>query len=77
MKIRTSEIQDKNEELLEQNEEIITQRDQIDAQHNAITDSLSRFQMERFRKLSPQAEAVPDLIPPYVWQIFTHKLEAF
>ena len=30
---------------------------------NEIADSLSRFQMQRFRKVAPQADVEPDMIP--------------
>jgi len=62
VKIRTSEIQDKNEELQEQNEEIITQRDQIDAQHNAITDSI--YYAKRIQSaVLPRNEYIEKILP--------------
>lgn len=37
---------------------------------NGICDALSRFQMERFRRLAPEADTVPTAIPSHVWDIF-------
>jgi len=41
----------------------------IEGKHNDVADSLSRFQMERFRKLAPQADREPSLVPPVLLQI--------
>ena len=38
--------------------------------HNEIADSLSRFQMSRFRALAPEAEEHMDPMPPHLWRIF-------
>ena len=38
---------------------------------NNIADSLSRFQMENFRKLAPEANLLPDRIPAWQTQTFT------
>ena len=35
-----------------------------------ITDSLSRLQFDKFRRLAPQAEKEPEVIPSQVWNIF-------
>jgi len=43
----------------------------IPGSNNCITDSLSRFQMERFRKLAPQAKGEPEPVPQHLWQIFS------
>ena len=37
---------------------------------NKICDALSRFQMDRFRTVAPQAEIHPTPLPQYVWDIF-------
>ena len=34
---------------------------------NPIADALSRFQMQRFRRLAPQAEDKPTTTPPQIW----------
>ena len=39
---------------------------------NDIADSLSHFQMDRFRKLAPQANTTPDNIPTWPVQSFMH-----
>lgn len=41
----------------------------IEGKMNEIADSLSRFQMERFRSLAPQAEQVPCPVPPMFLEI--------
>ena len=35
----------------------------LPSESNGISDSLSRFQMDRFRSLAPQANAIPTKIP--------------
>ena len=37
---------------------------------NDIADSLSRFQMDKFRKLAPRSEVLPNWIPAWPTQIF-------
>ena len=37
---------------------------------NDIADSLSRFQMDKFRMLAPRSEVLPDCIPAWPTQIF-------
>lgn len=36
---------------------------------NAIPDSLSRFQVKRFRTLAPEASSDPDPMPPWLWSL--------
>ena len=40
--------------------------------HNAVADALSRFQMDRFRQLAPDADKTPTPIPSDVWQLGNH-----
>ena len=40
----------------------------IDTKANAVADSLSRLQMDRFRRLAPEAEEKPTPIPTSLWQ---------
>ena len=40
--------------------------------HNAVADALSRFQMDRFRRLAPHADRVPTTIPPDIWELGNH-----
>ena len=44
--------------------------------HNAVADALSRFQMERFRRLAPHADKTPTPIPADVWQLENHLMRA-
>ncbi len=37
--------------------------------NNSIADSLSRFQIEKFRQLAPKADPLPTAIPDIVWKI--------
>ena len=43
----------------------------IPSKENSIADSLSRFQMERFRRLAPHAEDVPTPIPRSVQRLYS------
>ena len=40
--------------------------------HNPIADALSRFQMDRFRQLQPDADRNPTQIPADVWHLGNH-----
>ena len=42
----------------------------IDGANNAIADSLSRFQQDRFKQLAPPANPTPDNIPAWPTQSF-------
>lgn len=44
---------------------------------NGIADSLSRFQMERFRQLAPEAQARPVVFPSRLWNIFRLEPESY
>lgn len=41
----------------------------IEGKRNEIADSISRFQMERFRLLAPHADPTPCPVPPVLWEI--------
>ena len=40
--------------------------------HNAVADALSRFQMDRFRRLTPHTDKTPTAIPTDMWQLGNH-----
>ena len=42
-----------------------------------ITDSLSRLQLKKFKKLCPTAQKDPDVIPSHLWNIFNLDPENF
>ena len=42
-----------------------------------INDSLSRLQIEKFRKLAPQAAKDPEVIPRNLWNVFKLDPENF
>lgn len=41
---------------------------------NSITDALSRFQMQRFWTLVPNAHQSPSIMEPQLWKIFNKEL---
>lgn len=41
----------------------------IESSRNDIADALSRFQMNRFRSLAPEADSLPSKIPEEFWEI--------
>lgn len=48
---------------------ILFRASHIAGERNEISDSLSRFQMTRFRSLAPNADEEPVPIPPLLWQV--------
>lgn len=52
---------------------IVLKAEHIPGYTNNITDSLSRFQMARFRELAPNAEREPELMPTQLWSIFSRE----
>lgn len=42
----------------------------ISGSKNGLTDALSRLQIEKFRRLAPQADPDPGVIPSHLWDIF-------
>lgn len=55
--------------LLTLNFNIIFRAEYIHTKSNAIADSISRCQWERFRTLAPQADPKPTPLPPEIWQV--------
>ena len=49
----------------------------ISGAKNEISDSLSRFQFSRFRKLAPEADLYPSVIPNFLWNIFEADLNTW
>ena len=49
---------------------LVLKAEHIAGVKNDIADSLSRFQLERFRKLAPTAEEHPVTVPKHLWNIF-------
>ncbi|MES9882772.1 MAG: hypothetical protein ABW185_18040, partial [Sedimenticola sp.] len=52
---------------------IVLKAEHIPGYTNNITDSLSRFQMTRFRELAPNAEQEPEPMPTQLWSIFSRE----
>ena len=55
---------------------LVVKAKHIPGKSNDITDSLSRFQMNRFRELAPNAEEQPEPIPTDLWKIFNSKQDS-
>lgn len=56
---------------------IVAKAKHIVGASNIVTDSLSRFQMDKFRRHAPQAQNDPDVIPNHLWKIFDLEPENF
>lgn len=56
--------------LLCLNLNIVAKSAHIPGKQNIITDSLSRFQMAKFRQYAPEANIEPETIPDHLWNIF-------
>ena len=56
---------------------LILKAEHIPGVHNNIADSLSRFQMSRFRELAPEAERDPVTMPNHLWNIFKMEPDSF
>ena len=50
---------------------LVLKAEHIRGVHNEIADSLSRFQMARFRRLAPDAKEAMDPMPDHLWNIFS------
>ena len=50
---------------------ILIKASHVPGTHNDICDALSRFQTTRFRSLASEAADIPDIIPIFLWNIFT------
>ena len=49
---------------------IVFRAEHVPGSKNLITDSLSRLQMEKFRKLAPNVDKHPQIVPEQLWSIF-------
>ena len=49
---------------------IVVKAEHLAGIQNDVTDSLSRLQMARFRKLAPEADLDTELVPDHLWNIF-------
>ena len=56
---------------------LVFRAEHISGADNGIADSLSRFQMDRFRDLAPNAAATPMQVPAHLWRIFDSELGNF
>ena len=55
---------------------IVIKAEHVPGVNNSITDALSRFQMDKFRLLAPNANPEPCQIETHLWQIFNSELLA-
>ena len=53
---------------------IVVKAEHVPGVKNSITDALSRFQMQRFWTLVPNAHQSPSIMEPQLWQIFNKQL---
>ena len=56
---------------------LVLKAEHISGACNQIADSLSRFQMTRFRELAPEAEQYPVQMPSHLWKIFEVEQDSF
>lgn len=56
---------------------ILLRAKHVPGSSNSICDALSRFQMERFRQLAPEADQEPHKIPQQLWNIFSTEPTSF
>lgn len=49
---------------------VVAKAQHVDGFRNNICDALSRFQLQRFRKLAPDADLSPTPVPDHLWNIF-------
>lgn len=49
----------------------------VQGKQNSICDALSRFQLDRFHQLAPNADPAPRKVPDHLWTVFSTELEDF
>ena len=52
---------------------VVLKAEHLSTSRNAVTDSLSRLQMNRFRQLAPEAEPEPEPVPDHLWSVFNQE----
>jgi hypothetical protein len=52
---------------------ILFRAEHVPGAHNLMADSLSRFQLDKFRQLAPNSQPHPRLVPEQVWNIFSEE----
>ena len=50
---------------------IVVKAEHVSSSSNSVADALSRFQLQRFRQLVPDAEPFPTPVPDHLWNIFS------
>jgi hypothetical protein len=56
---------------------ILVKASHVPGRENKICDSLSRFQLTRFRELAPDSDPNPCPVPDFLWNIFDQELENY
>jgi hypothetical protein len=56
---------------------LVLRAEHIPGVKNGVADSLSRFQMTRFRELAPNADRQPVQVPSHLWSIFNWEPDSF
>lgn len=49
----------------------------VPGKSNVICDALSRFQLDKFRAVSPHADIEPQIIPNLLWEVFNNELGSY
>ena len=52
---------------------VVLKAEHLSTSRNAVTDSLSRLQMNRFQQLAPEAEPEPEPVPDHLWSVFNQE----
>ena len=52
---------------------VVLKAEHLSTSRNAVTDSFSRLQMNRFRQLAPEAEPEPEPVPDHLWSVFNQE----
>ena len=50
---------------------ILVKASHVEGRLNTICDALSRFQLDKFTQLAPEADPFPSPVPEALWDIFT------
>lgn len=50
---------------------VVVKAQHVSGRSNGICDALSRFQLQRFRELAPDADQSPTPVPNHLWKIFS------
>ena len=49
---------------------ILVKASHVEGRLNTVCDALSRFQLDKFAQLAPEADPLPSTVPEVLWDIF-------